>query len=134
MTDVEVLRQRTIRGEETMVANAVATARSQGRLVRVTDVHRLTTGEVEVVAIVRERRPAADIRPWFKRHPRWAATMVGILVGLVGFAAWLVYLVAVAVERNFEAIMFASALVAAVLLGLGHKTTKALGCCPCHKR
>jgi len=126
VTDIEVIKQRTIRGEADQVRNAVVTARDQGRLVRVTEARRLTTGQVEVVALMREVQRAP--------FPIWTVTMVGLLVAAAGFLAWLTYQVVTMVARNFETVIFVCALVAAVTLGLGHKATKAAGCCPCHRR
>jgi hypothetical protein len=134
MTDVEIVKQQTIRGEPDHVRNAIETARRDGRLVRMTEARRLTTGEVEAVVLLRETRPAVDRRPWFRRRPKLAATMVGALVGFVGLVAWIAYQLIVMVARNFEAVIVATALVIAVIVGVGHKATKAVGCCPCHKR
>lgn len=123
--------QRTIRGEEDHVRNAIATARRAGRLVRVTEARRLTTGQVEAVAYMWEVR---DTRPWFRRRPRLAATMVGLFLAAFAGLAYLVGLFVEWVIRNFATIAFVAVLAAALLLSATHKVTKAAGCCPCHRR
>lgn len=138
MTDLVVVKQRTIRGPADHVRNAIETARRDGRLVRVSSVHRLTTGEAEVVALMREPLPQRSARlaepPWFRRRPKLAATMVAVLLGFVGLVAWIAYQLVELIARNFAEIAFVAALIVVVLLASGHSVTKAVGCCPCHRR
>lgn len=133
MTDL-VRVQRTIRGRPDHVRNAIETAQREGRLVRIDEVGYLRTGEAEVVVCMLEYGRPVDRRPWFRRRPRLAATMVGLLVGFVGLVAWITYQLVVMVARNFATIAFVAVLVGALILASGHSVTKAVGCCPCHRR
>jgi hypothetical protein len=137
MTDL-VRVQETIRGRPDHVRNAIETARRDGRRLIHAQGRPLAGGDVEVVVDwlkpIRAEGRVVDRRPWFRRRPRLAATMVGLLVGFAGLVAWIAYQLVVMVARNFATIAFVAVLVGALILASGHKVTKAVGCCPCHRR
>lgn len=134
MSELAVVRRRTIRGEPDQVHNAIEAARRDGRLVRVTEGRRLTTGQVEVVALMLEAARPRDDRPWFRRRPKLAATMVACLVGFLGLVVWIAYQLVTMVVRNFAAVAFVASILLILFLSASHKVTKAAGCCPCHRR